>query len=181
MKITKSNDRNSVSLAGEFAVLSQLALRNYDANMTLGRTKSVDILVADPDSGRMFKLEVKTKLRDSKKEFSESKIFGRVVGDWLMSQKHETIDDPSLFYCFVIIWKPRKKETKKSRFFIVPNNVVARYVRNQHRLWLAQKKKPSSKAKETKLREFRIGLKGYKYAVETPLDERYEDNWDFKR
>ena len=39
---------NSVSLAGEFAVLSQLALRGYVANMTLGRTKGIDILLADP-------------------------------------------------------------------------------------------------------------------------------------
>ena len=39
---------NSISLAGEFAALSQLALRGYDANMTLGRTKSVDILVSNP-------------------------------------------------------------------------------------------------------------------------------------
>ena len=36
------------SLAGEFAALSQLALRGYDANMTLGRTKAVDILVSNP-------------------------------------------------------------------------------------------------------------------------------------
>ncbi len=43
---------NSVSLAGEFAVLSQLALRGYDANMTLGRTKGVDILVSNPKTGR---------------------------------------------------------------------------------------------------------------------------------
>jgi hypothetical protein len=34
MTLTKIN-RNSVSLAGEFAALSQLALRGYDANMTL--------------------------------------------------------------------------------------------------------------------------------------------------
>jgi len=48
MTFTKIN-RNSVSLAGEFAALSQLALRGYDANMTLvGRTKSVDILVSNP-------------------------------------------------------------------------------------------------------------------------------------
>ena len=47
MTLTKIN-RNSVSLAGEFAALSQLALRGYDANMTLGRTKSVDILVSNP-------------------------------------------------------------------------------------------------------------------------------------
>src|SRR5262245_32284853 len=49
---------NSVSLAGEFAVLSQLALRGYDANMTLGRTKSVDILVSNPVNGQMYQLEV---------------------------------------------------------------------------------------------------------------------------
>ena len=40
------SDKNAISLAGEFAVLSQLALLNYDANMTLGRTKDVDILVS---------------------------------------------------------------------------------------------------------------------------------------
>ena len=57
--MTKTNI-NAVSLAGEFIVLSQLALRGYDANMTLGHTKGVDILVADPRSGRMRKLEVKT-------------------------------------------------------------------------------------------------------------------------
>src|SRR5215467_9817117 len=35
---------NAVSLAGEFAVLSQLAFRGYDANTTLGHTNTVDIL-----------------------------------------------------------------------------------------------------------------------------------------
>ncbi len=50
----------SIPLAGEFATLSQLALRGYDANPTLGNTKNVDILVSDPESGRMYRLEVKT-------------------------------------------------------------------------------------------------------------------------
>ena len=40
----KKISHNQVSLAGEFAVLSQLALRGYDANLTLGNTKGVDIL-----------------------------------------------------------------------------------------------------------------------------------------
>ena len=61
---------NSVSLAGEYAVLSQLALRGYDANMTLGRTKGVDILVSNPKTGKMLKLEVKTNLRMVKKHYS---------------------------------------------------------------------------------------------------------------
>jgi hypothetical protein len=41
-------DKNTIALAGELAVLSQLALHGYDANMTLGHTKGVDILVSDP-------------------------------------------------------------------------------------------------------------------------------------
>ena len=51
---------NSIALAGEFASLSQLTLRGYDANLTLGNTKNVDILVSDPSSGHMYRLEVKT-------------------------------------------------------------------------------------------------------------------------
>src|SRR5690349_15341763 len=97
----KRKDKNAVSLAGEFAVLSQLALQDYDANMTLGHTKGVDILVSDPRSKKMYRLEVKTKLRKSDKDVAKSKIFGTVVGGWIMSEKNETGDDPSLFYCFV--------------------------------------------------------------------------------
>ena len=42
---------NSIALAGEFAVLSQLALGGYDANLTLGHTKNVDILDVRPRLG----------------------------------------------------------------------------------------------------------------------------------
>lgn len=65
--------KNSVSLAGEFAVLSQLVLRGYDANLTLGRTKNVDILVSNPEANRLYKLEVKTSY--SMKP-TEEKLFG---------------------------------------------------------------------------------------------------------
>lgn len=171
----KRKDKNAVSLAGEFAVLSQLALRNCDANMTLGRTKGVDILVSDTGSSKMYRLEVKTKLRESDKQSSESSIFGKVIGSWMMSKKHEARPDPLLFYCFVIIWQ----QTKKSRFFVIPSKVVARYVRKQHRLWLAKKKKEGKRVKDTEMREFRIGFANEKYAIATPTVERYEDNWNF--
>src|SRR5215467_11649892 len=62
---------NSVSLAGEFAVLSQLALRGYDANMTLGRTKSVDTLVSNPANGHLYQLEVKTNFKNNPKRNME--------------------------------------------------------------------------------------------------------------
>src|SRR5205809_55892 len=82
---------NSVSLAGEFAVLSQLTLRGYDANMTLGNTKGVDILVSHPRTLKMFQLEVKTNFKSEWKKPRKSKIHGTFLSDWIMHKKHETI------------------------------------------------------------------------------------------
>ena len=110
------NNKNTVSLAGEFAVLSQLALRGHDAKMTLGHTKGVDILVSIPGTDEMYRLEVKTRLLTSDKQAKKLKTQGTFIDHWMMSKKHESITDPLLFYCFVIIWK----RTRKSRFFINP-------------------------------------------------------------
>jgi hypothetical protein len=173
----RKRDNNSVSLAGEFAVLSQLALQGYDANMTLGHTKGVDILVSHPGTKKMYRLEVKTKYRTSAKELQVSKVHGTVKGGWMMDKKHESLIDPSLFYCFVII-----SEAKSTfQFYIVPSRVVARYVKEQHECWLREKKKEGKKAKDTEMRVFRIGFRGDKYRVATPLAETYENNWEFRK
>ena len=169
-------DNNSVSLAGEFAVLSQLALRGYDANMTLGRTKSVDILVSHPETGKMFKLEVKTKYRDSSKEMHRSAIFGKVKGEWIMNQKQEGWIDPTLFYCFVII----SARTTSFQFYIVPSSIVAKYLKEQHAHWLSEIKKLDKAGKNSKIRTFRIGFEGDSYPIPTATVERYENNWTFK-
>jgi hypothetical protein len=161
---------NNVSLAGEFAVLSQLALRGCDANMTLGRTKSVDILISDPKTDRMIKLEVKTRMGWG--ETSPKSIFGRTY-DWIMHQKHETIKDPSLFYCFVRM----SKDGESAKFYIVPSEVVASYVKKEHLYWL--KKRPGGKS--TAMRMFRLGLDSKGYQLETPLEALYESNWTFKK
>ncbi len=170
-------DKNSVALAGEFAVLSQLALRGYNASMTLGHTKGIDILVSDPQTKKMYRLEVKTKYRRSSKEQHNSKLFGPVLGQWMMSKAQEGETDPSLFYCFAIC----AEREFKFRFFIVPSKIVAGYLRNEHRLWLSVKKKETKKGKDTKIRVFRLGFEKHrhKYAVATPLVEKYENNWKF--
>lgn len=172
----QKKDNNSISLAGEFAVLSQLMLHNYDANMTLGRTKSVDILVSDPATKKMYKLEVKTKFCTGVGEVKKSKIFGTVKGEWFMEQKHESLDDPSLFYCFVNI---RKAKTA-FEFYIVPSRVVATYVKQQHAYWLKETKRLGKPGKDSEIRSFRLGIKGEEYAVPTPLAERYANGWDFR-
>jgi len=173
----RTQDNNSLSLAGEFAVLSQLALRNFDANMTLGHTKSVDILVSDPAARKMYKLEVKTTRQNRKKEKAESRVHGKFLDGWMMNKKHEGEDDPSLFYCFVIIVEREKEHG--FRFFILPSKIVAKYVKEQHQHWLRVKEEEGKMVKDTEMRILRIGLKGEEYPVAMPLAESYEDNWKF--
>ena len=164
---------NSVSLAGEFAVLSQLALRGYDANMTLGHTKGVDILVSDPKTDRMFRLEVKTNYKSSRSAGGNSKLFGKFISAWIMGEKHEELKDPKLFYCFVNI----STDTKLFKFYIVPSHIVADYVKEQHQLWLDEKE---TRSKENTMRTFRIGTGSETYPIPTPTVEKYENNWDFR-
>lgn len=83
----KKNDKTRISLAGEFAVLSQLALYEKDASMTLGNTKGVDILISDPATNRMLKMEVKAQCRNIRDVGIKSKIFGRFLNSWIMKKK----------------------------------------------------------------------------------------------
>lgn len=164
--------KNSVSIAGEFAALSQLTLRGLDANMTLGNTKSVDILVSNPSTGNMFRIEVKTTFSNKP---ARSKLFGYTMS-WIMSEKHESITDPKLYYCFVNI----EKETNIFRFFIVPNKIVADYVKNQHIYWLNSRKVAMDNAL-IPMRQFRIGLDNSdNYSIPTPLASEYENRWIFE-
>jgi len=171
-KNTSRISPNSVSLAGEFAALSRLTLWGYDANMTLGRTKSVDILISNPSTNQLYQLEVKTML-DSRKRPPVSKLFGRYLTDWIMNAKHESIFRPELWYCFITIGL----DTKILRYFIVPSAIVAEYVRAEHHLWLAT----TPNVKDTHMRLFRIGFQEEKYRIPTPTVEQYEDNWEFKQ
>lgn len=164
---------NQISLAGEFAVLSQLALRGFDANLTLGNTKGVDILASHPDTGEMYRIEVKTNYRNSRNRPSRSNTWGYAVSGWMMNKKHETIVDDKLFYCFVNI----AADTNIFKFYVIPSKVVAKYVKDSHTYWLKEKNTRNDSA----MRVLRIGIKGEKYPIATPLAERYENNWEFKK
>jgi hypothetical protein len=162
------------SLAGEFAVLSQLNLHQFDASLTLANTKGVDILVSNPRTGSIKRIEVKTKIAKSpihRRIFSEEPF----VAEWQMGQKHETIKDDNLLYCFVHF---SSKETPPE-FFIVPSSIVAAYVRLEHVHW---RKTPGKKKKKhgiTDMRMFRIGISGKYKPGATPLCEEYKNRWDF--
>lgn len=158
---------NNIALAGEFAVLSQLALHGFDANMTLGNTKGVDILCSHPESKKMRRIEVKTHYNN--KEYY-SKEWGNMVASWRMHEKHETIKDPDLFYCFVSI----AHDTHSFNFYIVPSKIVATFVTKSHAHWLEGK--PGRN--DSPMRKFALGEQGKENKIGMPIAEKFLMNWN---
>jgi hypothetical protein len=159
--------KNQISLAGEFAVLSQLALHGFDANLTLGNTKGVDILLSNPETGKMRRLEVKT--HSNNRPF-QNKRLGKIIGKWRMGDKHEMMNDEDLFFCFVTI----ENVTDNFEFYIVPSKVVSEYVKWSHTDWLAE----NPKHRDTPMRSFDLGTKEHAYNHPVPMAEDYRRRWD---
>ena len=158
---------NQKALAGEFAVLSQLALRGYDANMTLGNTKKVDILISNPKTENMYKLEVKT---TTMLPSSPKGLFGRTLS-WMMREQHEQTRDTNLFYCFVNI----DVKSSQFRFFVVPSKAVADYVKKEFKYWM----KADPRHKVSSMRTFRLGFRDIKYKFSSTLFMHdFENKWD---
>jgi len=148
-KDNKLGQNNRTSLAGEFYVMSRLLTEGYDATLTLGNTKGVDILVSNPRNKKLFRIEVKSTAIKPRKE----KIFGTNY-NWRMNEKHEDDTDPKLIYCFVQI--------KESKIFFVPSKDVSKYCKWEYKKWKNAERKRN--VKDTKMRTFRINaLKESKY------------------
>ena len=160
---SKSVSKVNTSLAGEYLVLSKLTLKGYIATLTLGNTKQVDILATNAKSLNSYWIEVKTSVNRPANE----KLFGENFY-WIMHKKHEEINDPKLFYCFVNLF-----DENKPHFFIVPSKDVATYCRDQHTKWEKSIHKKQIKSRdENTMRKFRI---------DSTVPSIYEDNWSVLR
>jgi hypothetical protein len=151
-------DSVNIGLAGEYYVLAQLAERGLVGSLTLSNTKGVDILVTNQRLNTLFKVEVKTTRKPPYRErlFGPEPFYG-----WPMSQKHESVRDPRLYYCFVLL----RGADQLPRFFIVESDYVANYVRRQHQQWITARK---GQVKDTPIRRFRI-------PVSDP--DKFESRW----
>jgi hypothetical protein len=135
------------SLAGEFLVLAELALRGFDATPTLSRTKGIDILVHNPITRRPFQLEVKTTTKGPERE----KPFGHNYA-WMIGRAVETLSDPDLIYAFVLVALPPTRVPPV--FFLVPSRYVAEYVAWSHERHLEAVRQPRNP--QSPMRKFRI-------------------------
>ena len=84
-------DTQLVGAAGEHLVLSRLLNHQYLAAQAPPGAAKVDILVNHLDGKPPRLIQVKT-------------ITGKNINNgWHMSEKHEKIVDPNIFYCFVAL------------------------------------------------------------------------------
>ena len=116
--MVKKPDRQNICNAGEYYIASILSANGFTVTLTLGRAEKYDIIAINPN-GKSIKLQVKT-----------------LYGDWIqwrMSPKNEKVGDKDLFYAFV-----RLNDLKKEpEYWVVPSNVVAKYIKCTHSKWLA--------------------------------------------
>ena len=102
----KNEEKYFINLAGEYAVCSELAKRNIQANLTLGNKKAVDIIILKNDNTALT-VEVKTTNKNKfvtgffQKYFSEELPHPNI---WVLVQLHEN---------------------NKTRFFILTHDDVA--------------------------------------------------------
>ena len=108
-----------VGAAGEHYCMTQLLLRGCLAALTPRGSPDADILVRSPDG--TIAAEVQVKARS-----------GRSGKGWRMSQKHQDLIRPRLFYCFVDFGHETNWPV-----YVMPSADVARYLRLSHQEWLA--------------------------------------------
>lgn len=112
----RPTSKSLVGSAGEHYVLYRLHRKGMLSAPAPRGFKDVDILVLNPDRSVVASIQVKTSTHGQ---------------GWAMSEKHESIVLPGLYYCFVD-FEPVVPVT-----YVVPCRVVAEVVRKSHRSWLA--------------------------------------------
>jgi hypothetical protein len=141
--------------AGEHLVLSRLLQRGVIAAQAPEGVRKVDILVNSLEGGEPCFLQVK------------SRQFGS-DGGWHMSQKHESISEPNIFYCFVDF------EPEHPLVYVIPSDVVATVLRDDHQIWLRTPGKRGQAHNPTTMRR----LTPISAALGTGWLEPYLESWD---
>jgi hypothetical protein len=149
-KKTDLDDLHSVlvGISGEYFVAAELSRLGYIASITLRNTRGIDILATNAAASQSAEIQVKTS-RDRKK-------------DWMMNAKGESYHSPTHFYVFVNLNGPLERPS----FHVVPSEIVARYIHDSHRKWLATPNKKGGKHTDTPMRRFK-----------DPTNQ-YLDRWD---
>lgn len=135
-------------VAGEYFVAAELSRRGYVASLTLRNTRGIDVLASNADATKSVGIQVKA-CKGTK-------------ADWMLNEKAETDEGANLFYVFVML-----PLTGEPSYHVVPSKVVAKSVRESHRLFLNTPRRDGKPHSDTNtIRKF------------TDLDGKYKDKWN---
>ena len=150
-------EKSLVGPAGEHFVMYQVHRMGRMAALAPRNFPHADIMIVSPDGSSSALVQVKTRTRGPD-------------GGWHMSEKHERLVFPDLFYCFVD-FEPTEPVT-----YVVPSARVAEIVREDHAAWLAEPGRGGRAHQDNKMR--RIAPRGTRArcAPDGWMDE-WRDKW----
>ena len=148
-------DTQLTGAAGEHLVLSRLLSKGFLAAQAPRGTRKADILVNFLDGDTHCLIQVKSRQSGSD-------------GGWHMQEKHESVVDQDLYYCFVD-FQPSSPDV-----FVIPATVVGPALKKDHETWLSVPGRNGKSHNPTKMRRLRPHMHGM------PDDwiEEYRENWE---
>ena len=142
MKTDERLSKTLTGISGEYFVAAELSRLGYIASITLKNTRGIDILCSNSDAKKHVSIQVKT-----------SKTKGNT---WMLHKKDEEFFSKSHKYVFVLIHE------NSPEFFIVPSEVVAKFISKSHAKWIKGKKADGTARKNTNRRKFKDILGEYR-------------------
>jgi len=128
-------------IAGEYFVAAELWRRGYVASLTLRNTRGTDLLVSNRDATKSVGIQVKTNQG--------------AKPNWILSKKAGIDVATNLFYVFVAL-----RGMDPPQFYVVPREEVSKFVRDNHKKWLATPGRGGRAHRDTDVRQF-IANPGY--------------------
>lgn len=135
-------------VAGEYFVAAELSRRGFIASISLRNTRGIDILATNEGATCSVTIQCKTAQAGSK--------------TWILNEKAESFHSPTHFYVFIALGEVGQSP----EYHVVPSTVVARTVRDGHRLWLKKPGRNGRKHVDNPVRKF------------SDLDDAYLNRWD---
>jgi hypothetical protein len=129
-------EKGKTGVSGEYFVAAELSRRGYVASISLKNTKGIDILVSSEDGTKTRAIQVKSSTDDN--------------SSWILSKKAEDDYNDNLFYVFVNL----KSLQDRPDYYIVPSNIVAKYVKDTHAAWLSGSSKTGKPREDSSMRKF---------------------------
>lgn len=160
-------ERSLVGACGVFYVSAELSRRGWVAMPTIRNTRGIDIIATKGDSD--VRIQVKTN------------SYGRTK--FPMSKSNEELIGDNLFFVLVTL----KGENQRPDFYVVPSQLVARYIKETHRKFISMKpiRMPKGKTiEEVKMKREKSSLRQFPNRLGKMIPalrdfdiNEYKDNW----